>query len=801
MSSPRRPVLVLFAVTCAILVGWFGWRIYGDYLVRADLSAARRSIALSDRATARDRLRHAAAIRPDHGEVQLLLGTMAIEDGHPDEAESAWAQVPEDSPYAPDAATYRARLAFRQDQFAHAEDLLKAGLRGKGGLALEARQALTALYKIEGRFDEAKKLILDGWQSYPDPARQVRELEVLGSTTPVPVAEVRRALEQAERKNPADDRVALGWANVAIRTGRIDEAKTRLDSCLNLRPDDPAVWRALLDWAEARQDPVEAERALHHLPEEALNPTQVLALQAWFAALEGDSEREKQAYEALVLRDPGYLKAWDRLSDLALQAGRTEQAARLRERRVEVSQARTEYTAQFLGGTSATDPIGTARVAETLGRWFEAATIWSTVLKADPTNSTAREAITRLAGLEANAPTGPKIAELVAELTAHPPSKRDSGPSGGPGITSNPTTPPIRFTERAEASGLRFTFDNGATPARQMPETMAGGVGLIDFDGDGWLDVFLPQGGSFPPPTDRPAPGGDRLFHNRGDGTFEDATDSSGLARLSQGFGHGVAVGDFDGDGHPDVFVTRWNRYSLYRNRGNGTFEDATVGAGLAGDRDWPTSAAWADLDRDGDLDLYVCHYLQWDTANPRLCFDSRVGRNSYCGPTGFASLPDHLFRNDGGRFTDVTAEAGIIDTDGRGLGVVVADLDGDGRLDLFVANDQSANFVWHNLGGMKFAEVGLASGLATNGDGNFQASMGVATADFDGDGKLDLAKTNFFNESMTLYQNRGAGLFADVTTATGLAAPTRFLLGFGAKFRRLRQRRLARPRHHQRPH
>ncbi len=334
--------------------------------------------------------------------------------------------------------------------------------------------------------------------------------------------------------------------------------------------------------------------------------------------------------------------------------------------------------------------------------------------------------------------------------------------------------------------GLRFVFDNGQSPLRQLPETTSGGVGLLDYDGDGWLDVYVVQGCGFPPDP-RQTPTGDRLFHNRGDGTFEDATECSGISRMKRGYGHGVAVGDFDNDGRPDLFVTRWRSYSLYRNRGDGTFEDVTDRAGFGGDRDWPTSAAWADLDNDGDLDLYVCHYLVWDAEHPNLCKPAPrpgkpIDRNhyEYCLPSPFPSRPDHLFRNDGGRFIDVTAEAGIVDPNGRGMGVVAADVDEDGLIDLFVANDTTANYLWHNLGGMKFEEVGLSSGVACNAQGSFQAGMGTAVGDVDGDGLPDLLVTNFYGESTSFFQNTGKGLFADRTSMIGLAGPSRYLVGFG---------------------
>ena len=239
-----------------------------------------------------------------------------------------------------------------------------------------------------------------------------------------------------------------------------------------------------------------------------------------------------------------------------------------------------------------------------------------------------------------------------------------------------------RFVDDAGEVGLDFDHRSGHVDGRLvLPETGAGGVALLDYDGDGWLDVYAVQGGEFPPPAG--APNGDRLYRNRGDGTFEDASHSSGIAALPGGYGHGATVGDFDNDGHPDLFITRWRSYALYRNRGDGTFEDATEAAGLGGDRDWPTSAAFADLDNDGDLDLYVCHYLAWDEHGDRTCVDPDDPTQYACNPRDFPSLPDHAFRNDGGRFVDVTEAAGLVDRDGRGLGVVAADVDGDRRVDL----------------------------------------------------------------------------------------------------------------------
>ena len=315
-----------------------------------------------------------------------------------------------------------------------------------------------------------------------------------------------------------------------------------------------------------------------------------------------------------------------------------------------------------------------------------------------------------------------------------------------------------------------------------MPETMSGGVGLLDYDGDGWLDVYAVQGGKFPPSADAPNTG-DRLFRNKGNGTFEDVTERSRIAAMPRGYGHGVTVGDIDNDGHPDLFLTRWQSYALLRNKGDGTFEDITDKAGLGGDRDWPTSAAFADFDGDGDLDLYVCHYLKWDSEHPRTCWDKDRKVFTFCGPPEFPPMPDHLFRNDGGHFVDISTEAGIVDRTGEGLGVVANDLDGDGRVDLFVANDQSAKFLFLNRGGLRFEEVGHLAGVASTASGLYQASMGVASGDVNGDGLPDLAVTNYYNEYTALYQNLGDGVFSDHSAEYGFAVASRYRLGFGIAF------------------
>lgn len=396
---------------------------------------------------------------------------------------------------------------------------------------------------------------------------------------------------------------------------------------------------------------------------------------------------------------------------------------------------------------STDDPAELTRLAETLGRRIEARG-WALIRD----GKVSRRGPSRPSLIPEGGAAAPALGRTLAELCAD--LRHGEGPRRTLANSSNVLP---HFVDDAESRGLRFVHDKGRAQQRLLPETMSGGVGLLDYDGDGWFDVYAVQGGSLEIPGGAAfqageddhgkharATSGDRLFRNRGDGTFEDVTHRAGLDRLVRGYGHGVTVGDYDNDGDPDLFLTRWQSYALLRNRGDGTFEDVTIPAGLGGDRDWPTSAAWADLDSDGDLDLYVCHYLVYDAKNPHICRHPHSEVIADCLPREFPALPDHDFCNDNGRFVDVTARSGFSDPDGRGLGVVAADLDDDNRIDLYVANDMSANYLFRNLGGFHFEETALTSGTAANSGGGFQSGMGVACGDLDGDGRPDLAVTNY---------------------------------------------------------
>lgn len=320
---------------------------------------------------------------------------------------------------------------------------------------------------------------------------------------------------------------------------------------------------------------------------------------------------------------------------------------------------------------------------------------------------------------------------------------------------------------------------NAATPARHQIETMPGGLALLDFDGDGLLDMYLTNGAPQPSLRKSGPEWHDRLYRNLGGFKFEDVTERSGLR--GTGFTMGAAAGDYDNDGDPDLLVTSVGGSALYRNNGDGTFTEVTVKAGIAASP-WPISAGWFDYDRDGDLDLFIVDYVVWNPAKEPFCGDMRAGYRTYCHPKYYQALPNHLYRNNGdGTFTDVSAPSGIAAHKGKGMAVAFADFDGDGWMDAFVTNDTTPDFLFRNKGDGTFEEVGVAAGVAMNEDGLALSSMGADFRDVDNDGRPDLFVTALANETFPLYLNLGKRLFKDVTYPSRLGTQTLPYSGWGA--------------------
>jgi enediyne biosynthesis protein E4 len=341
---------------------------------------------------------------------------------------------------------------------------------------------------------------------------------------------------------------------------------------------------------------------------------------------------------------------------------------------------------------------------------------------------------------------------------------------------------PIRFREMSAGSGVEFSYRNGEeSKLRVILESLGGGAGLFDYDGDGRLDLFVVGGGRFISSGQGHEIEGlaDRLYRNEGGWHFRDVTAEVGLSPTGR-YGHGCAAADYDNDGDTDLLVTGYGGITLYSNEGGRRLRDITAGSGMDQPGGWCTGAAWADFDNDGRLDLYVVRYVDWSWANNPPCRYPISDQVDLCSPMLFRGQTDLLYHNEGdGRFTEVASRAGLIE-EGKGLGVVACDLDGDRDIDLYIANDTSGNHLYRNRGDGSFEEVGKTSGAAFSSEGIANGSMGVDAADSDGDGDLDLWVSNYEGETNELYRNDGAMSFIPVGMATGLGAPSRPMVGWG---------------------
>jgi hypothetical protein len=368
-----------------------------------------------------------------------------------------------------------------------------------------------------------------------------------------------------------------------------------------------------------------------------------------------------------------------------------------------------------------------------------------------------------------------------AQQNPRPPAEQKSY---DPSATSTPT--PAKFTDVTAALGINFEYLASHTSKKYLIETMGSGVALFDFDNDGRLDIFVVNGAPLSDPTPKgtvPQKSGptywNRLYHQKPDGTFQDVTEKAGLA--GAGYGMGVAVGDYDNDGLEDLYVTAYGGNKLYHNNGDGTFTDVTEKAGVAGSG-WSTSAAWVDLDNDGGLDLVVLRYLQWDFDDV-WCGERKEGRRAYCHPDAFHAISPLVYHNDGnGHFTEVSRQLGLA-APGKGLGIGLADYDRDGHVDIFIANDSMPEFLYHNKGDGTFEDVALSSGVAVDGEGHTYAGMGVDFADYNNDGLPDLVVTDLASQMYALYRNNGDGTFTYDSYPSGLGRMTMAHSGWGVRF------------------
>jgi tetratricopeptide (TPR) repeat protein len=563
------------------------------------------------------------------------------------------------------------------------------------------------------------------------------------------------AAEEARRARELDPKLQQAWklSGLSLQlAGRMPDAEKEFAAALQLFPNDPDLWfyLARVQYLQSSLKPAEnsARRALDLQPDHAGAHTQLaMALEAlndYSNAL--DHYRRGVELGQKLARPPTLPLVY--AANLLVKLNRVEEAL------------------DYLTRAEAIDPksseirLSRGRALEKLGRVAEAEKEYQQAASIDG-GGQARAALAALERLRAGA-AGNRAAGKPASSIA-----------------------PIRFRNVADQARLDFVLRNDASPRKYQVEPMTGGVAVIDYDNDGWADVYFVNGAELPAMKKSSPKFWNRLYRNNHDGTFSDVTEKAGVK--AEGYSMGVAVADYDNDGDQDLFVTGVNRNILFRNLSaegdKGRFEDVTEKAGLTGvdpqrgqkaEKPWSVAAAWLDYDNDGDLDLFVVNYCKWTPEIDPYCGAMKEGWRTYCFPDRYEGLPNQLFRNNGdGTFTDVSSQSGVGKHVGKGMGVAIADYDDDGFVDVFVSNDTLPNFLFHNNGRGGFEEVGLIAGVAVNDGGRPVSGMGVDFRDYDNDGLPDLIVSALEGETYPLFRNLGKGFFADATWQSGLGAET----------------------------
>ncbi len=626
---------------------------------------------------------------------------------------------------------------------------------------LRTGDALDELWRVAAYYDSPDALC-DWVVKSMEPSPDFRGLE--------------KTLSGYSKAEPGNFEVQRAMGLLRWSQGRFADAEPLLRSAAMQLDDDPLGRFA---WAESRRElglPMDAEKLMGSISQDNPNyRTQEgrrLVLLAKLFETGGDSQRAKESLEKSVKINPWEREAWYRLASVRAAAGEAEGAKQARERAESLEAVETAIRKAhetYRRGDRKPEAVLQAVVQADDARFDAVIAAWRAFRRMPdskiPESAPDPELFFAARPRSIDLPRNPAEWLWLDESTG----KSETNSEGSIVFESVPS----------ERSGLQFAYASFAGKSFRVADVMGGGVAVFDYDGDGRVDIFFPQGCPFEEIGKPDAKGGNRLFRNLGGWRFEDVTDKAGVA--GRGYGMGVAVGDYDGEGKPDLFVTGFGNATLFRNRGDGTFEDVTDKSGVSCDS-WTTAAAFADLDGDGDQDLFAVTYVDSRLDLPEICMDDS-GRMIHCSPGRFEAQPDKLWENLGdGTFADVSKSSGIAAAPrGRGLGLAVIDLDDDGRLDLFVANDASPNFFFRNEGGLKFRESADEAGLAVDGSGRPTASMGVVAEDMDADGRPDIFHTNFLNESNTFRKNLGGGLFQDTTLAMGLSASSLSKTGFGA--------------------
>ena len=722
---------------------------------------------------------------PADDRARMMLAKLRLRQQQNGLAAEVLRPIAETSSLWKEAQLILGELAITDRRAAVAEQIFRR-LAEHDPAAIEPRQRLIYLFSLEQRTAEARAVLWQIYQIRDDPRILVDlVLELLLDRQDV--RGLPPELAEFAAKTPEDPFVRRAWGMDLLYQGRAAEALPHLETAAMLLVNDPVGRFALAECRILVGQPVNLDEVLGRVPEDPTDAAQWWLLRGQIEETTGLPERAIASFERSLALHPEGREAHFRAGQLLHRLGRSEAAKAHLARAEGIDQrfkmVRREHQALRKAGLPSDAALferlgllcaDAGMVAESRA-WLEQS------VKLEPDRQAATAKLARLNEV-ADAPPLALAFPRVARETIGLAEKDGDRATSQRGILAKTaqagsgSVPPPPLSDGALQAGVAYRYDSGASERMYIADTMGGGVGLLDFDGDGWLDIYLVNGCAIPLDRDHP-PSPNRLYRNQRDGTFRDVTAAAGVG--GRGYGMGCATGDYDNDGDDDLLVTGLHQTILYRNRGGGRFEDVTISAGVATSR-WTTAAGFADLDGDRDLDLVVVTYVEIRDDDRLLCRDYS-GRRIHCTPGRYPAEPDLLYRNNGdGTFSEVSEAAGFSGPDGRGLGLAIADLDCDGKLDVFVANDASRNFLFRNRGGLRFEEIGETAGVAFNGSGRATASMGVVADDLDGDGRIDLFVTNLVNESSTFFRNLGAGLFVDATLGAGLDAPSRPKTGFG---------------------
>jgi tetratricopeptide (TPR) repeat protein len=686
-----------------------------------------------------------------------------------------------------DATATAGDLLFEQNRPTEAERCYRRVLQSHPANLL-GQQRLALLLALSGRRGDA----LDAFfQIIRGSEFDTRDLALFGE--PDQVFDNPELVKRFNGSKSSDPGALRGAARYALLKNMPTVAAGLYRQVLSQIPHDldaqAGLGRAILDLGEVQQ-------FIHWhamLSPEAESSAEIWSLKGRFAVLRSESRIAIRCFGEALRRDPNQIVGNTQMGALLSQAGEPDLASEFRQRAEKLRELNDVFSIVLADGSRVDYLVRAADLTESLGRIWEAHG-WCLAAAARGSSRELADRTERLAET-----LNDDVAQTIA--SANPASRLalDRFPlpdwkSDSPTVewtTAPGTREPVRvqFADMAAAAGMNFQFFNGHDPAVRgfkIFETTGGGVAAFDFDGDHWPDLYFTQACEWPPRAGQ-REHLDQLFRNLGDGQFANVTAASGLG--DDGYSQGVSAGDIDNDGFPDLYVANIGQNRLYLNNGDGTFSERTTEAGLTASG-WTTSALLADLNGDGLPDIYDATYLAGRLPFEHVCHDrEHKSIVRICAPSVFVAEPDRLFLNQGdGTFQNVSAEAGIAIPDGKGLGIVAFDLDGSGRLSLYVANDTTPNFLFVNQtaeagGRPAFSEQAQLLGCAVNGDGIAPASMGIAIGDSDGDGLLDLFITTFHGEPAVLFRQQTGGFFVDATSPAGLKEPTVPTLGFGTQF------------------